>query len=271
MFDFSTPITRDIYLKASYNCAPPQPDPSNPTLSNLKTALSFDNPASIYPVGTEIPDQIKASGTWRSSPWIVGQYLTNTSPTSTYLGQTGVLLIRKYVDYTHKMYVDGSASSTLEAQYYSQSDLRQWLLTTYFNDYCTEELKNIVDEFTFGSYGRNGNKKLTDKLFLPGSAEVWGLSPYTIYVSALGGSVNANGQPWKYWTDRTNLTDYSRMPNSKRIITSPSGTTYDVWLRDTMNSTTAGYTGIIKTTGAITTSYFNVSNGIIVCCFISKT
>lgn len=170
-----------------------KPNPSGDgTLADLKLALSTDNPAEYYPVGTELEDTYDG----HSNPLIVAQYLDNTN-NEKYGGAEGVILIRKCVEPTSQRY--GSTNS------YITSDVRAFLNTTYYEN-SSNELKSVISEIK----ALFGTESFTARWFLMAAVEV-GIN-YT----------PQEGIFWKYWQQRTGSSNlqnnYDNMSTTRRVV-----------------------------------------------------
>lgn len=217
---------------------PPPIDPSNPTFEGLKLALATDDPASYFPVGTEIPD--KHAG--NDNPLIVAQYLNETN-NSSYGGAVGVILVRKYVDPISQMF--GSSVD------YASSTIKNFLDTTYL-DGCSANLKDAITEIS--TPYRNTTVK--SKMFLMSTYEV-----------CSGDSSVNEGVMWDYWKQKTGLSAPNRGANSGRIVRDMGGAAQTAWLRSYGPSTMACF---ISANGGTDVDRPSVNHGILPACFIAK-
>lgn len=214
---------------------PKTPDPDNPTFENLKLALKTNDPASYYPVGTEIPDTY--AGT--NNPCIVAQYYDGNG---VYGDRAGVFLVRKYVYPTSQVF--GSSSD------YGASTMKTFLNSTYLNN-CSTELQSVITEINIPT----GSNSVASKFFPMSSAEV-------------GGTDNSGyGIFWDLWKQRTGWTAPSNSSNSGRVVNDISGGNAFAWLR---SSPSTGYVKYIASSGSIGTGTPNTASGVLPAFFIGK-
>lgn len=238
---FGTPVTEDITLVAEFECTPP-PSADDPKLSDLKAVLASEDPASVYPIGTEIPDTYNGN----DNPLIVAQYL-DSSNNSKYGGAEGVILIRKFVEPTSRQF--GSTSD------YDSSTIKSFLESTYLNN-SSEDIKSLISDIDIPYYWRSTSlRNIKSKWFIMSVTEVMG-----------GGSLE--GIAWRYWENRTGLTSPSTNSNDGRIVYNRSGVAQPIWLRTYQNATTDTYQ--INTAGTINYTSPTSSRGVLPACFVSK-
>lgn len=221
--------------------------PSGPTgdgtLADLKLALSTENPAEYYPVGTEIPDTYDGN----DNPLIVAQYL-NSSNNSTYGGAVGVILMRKYVEPTSQVF--GTNND------YRTSTVKSYLDTTYL-DNCSSELKSIISDINIPwYYSSTGYTTVTSRWFLMSDREVNSLL-----------WTQVEGFAWDYWKQKTGLSSPNANANPGRILYASEGAPSTSLLRSNGGSTSIGY---VQNTGRIFYTTPTSSAGVLPACFIAK-
>lgn len=220
--------------------------PSGPTgdgtFADLTLALSTDNPAKYYPIGTEIPDTYNGN----DNPLIVAQYLDSTN-NSAYGGAEGVILVRKYVEPVSVQW-----SSSKYDSLYANSGIASYLATTYL-DNCSDEIKDLLSDITIQCY-YNANKTVK-----------WFLMSHTEIMSSLGNGTQ--GIAWDLWKQRTGLSSPSFSQNSGRVIKNLSDTAVVWWLRSYSS-------GVICTAANGASTYVedprNPIAGVLPACFVSK-
>lgn len=229
-----------------------KPNPSGDgTLADLKLALSADNPAEYYPVGTELEDTYDG----QSNPLIVAQYLDSKN-NEKYDGAEGVILIRKYVEPTSQ---EWSTTS-----YYKNSTINSFLMTTYYNN-CSDNLRELISEINVPCYtGYDTYTPVPVKLFLMSAYEVCSTSMNTVSGSNLG----LEGIMWEYWRQQTGLNSPSISGNNGRIMRGRDGVAYDIWLRTA--STTTGTKQYVNKYGDVGTRSGSTKYGVLPACFIAK-
>lgn len=221
-----------------------QPNPSGDgTLADLKLALSADNPAEYYPVGTEIEDTYDG----QSNPLIVAQYLDSTN-NEKYDGAEGVILIRKFVvGYGQRF---GGTSSDV---YYNTSTIKDWLDTTYY-DSCSDELKKVVAEINIPL----DNSTIKSRMFAMDEIEV----------CANRSLIYGAGIMWDYWKQKTGLTSLNSKSNNGRIMRDGIGDARAIWLRTRNTSSQVCY---VDKYGAVDAHSPTSSQcGVLPACFIAK-
>lgn len=247
-YNFSTPVTSDITLVASYVQAY---DPANPQLSDLKAVLATDNPASIYPVGTEIPDTYNGN----SNPLIVAQYL-DSSNNSSYGGAQGVILIRKYALGYYKF------AESNNSRDYNGSYIQSFLNGDYYNS-CSAALKSLIAPISIKYY--------MDPYSSPtiSNQKAWLMS-----ATEVGGTAYEDGIFWDYWKQKTGLTEPSQAANSgRRIYSSSDASPHNAWLRTGAGAGSyANYILFIENNGQILqTNSTSSTKYVLPACFVSKS
>lgn len=230
----------------------PPYDPENPQLSDIKAVLNSDDPASIYPIGTTIPDTYNG----HSNPLIVAQYLDSTN-NSSYGGAEGVILIRKYSERL-LTYPAGNSYAWGSNNTYRTSWIKTFLDSTYM-DKCSEQIKAIISGIELpGSNNLGQGYVLTSKWFLPSSIE-FGFKHNTI-----------EGFFWDYWKQKTGWSEANGGANSGRIITRLDTGDADVYYTRTPGSGTA-YVQVGLANGSLNqTASTNSNVAFVPACFISK-
>lgn len=225
----------------------PPIDPDNPTISNLLLALQTDNPASYYPVGTEIPDTYAGN----SNPLIVAQYLNSTN-NSKYGGAEGVILVRKYVEPTSQQFGSNSA--------YASSAIKTFLDGTYLNN-CSADLKAAISEINIPYYNGSNMTQVKSKWFL--------MSAYEVCNQGYNGIAGYEGVMWDYWKQKTGLSspDTINANNAPRIMTERNGIALRVWLRSYYSSSRGCS---VDTQGAVNYGAVNYGCGVCPACFLAK-
>ena len=233
MFDFTTPITKDTYLKAKWSCPPAAPT----SLTELKQALDAGKEIAI---GTEIPDEWNGE----SSPLIVVQNL-NSANSSSYGGAEGVILQRKNLSSTAVVF-NSPASG-----YYGGSTIESYLQNDYYA-LCSDELRSVVSSFQVPWFTGGAISYATNTFFLPSGIEV-------------GFTRNAGeGIFWDYWKGRTGLEYGNDGTNPGRVLGQ------NVWLRSKGNYESDA--GMVNTTGSISPSISTINaEYILPACFIAKS
>lgn len=210
------------------------------TLADLKLALSTDNPAEYYPIGTEIPDACDGV----SNPWIVAHYTDITMPDET--AKPGVYLCRKFAQPLAQPWANSGIST------YNSSTANTYLNSTYLT-LCSEATLSAVNEVRIGSTTRTSSFSSTvnyinSKFFLMSATEVCGKV----------GVYKADGEPWELWKNRTGITPSGITPdsstgniaaNSGRVILSANGLTQSWYLR-TYDGVT-GHPFMVLTDGSV--------------------
>lgn len=225
---------------------PPPIDPSNPSFSELKKALATDDPASYFPVGTEIPDTYAGN----DNPLIVAQYLNETN-NSSYGGAVGVILVRKYVEPTSQKF--GSSVD------YASSAIKNFLDTTYLNN-CSEALRSVISNVSVQYYNGWSKTTVAGKLFLMSAYEVCNQG---------AGAASYEGVMWDYWKQKTGLSapDAMYTDNNGRIVKDRNGTVQNVWLRSCY---TSSYVCDVFTNGDVGHFGPSSSSRVLPACFIAK-
>lgn len=241
----------DTYHEYIDQISATKPPTGDGTLDDLKLALSTDDPAGYYPIGTELEDTYNG----HSNPLIVAQYL-KSSNNRLYGNAEGVILIRKYVEPTSQIFGD---YGTVD---FGSSTLKTFLGTTYY-DNCSNDLKKVLSNITIRY--RNGTSTYGTSVvkFFP-------MSPYEVCCDADSSYSPNEGIMWDYWKKQTGLTspDALYKTNSGRIMRNSSGAANLVWLRSWITSSKVGQ---VSTSGAIQHAYANAnSTGVLPACFIAK-
>lgn len=238
-----TTLISDYHTYIDQIVTTPPIDPTNPTFEGLKLALSTDDPASYFPVGTEIPDTYDS----KDNPMIVAQYL-DASNNSAYGGSVGVILIRKYAD---------PVSQTFGNPNYYNSAVQAFLNGDYYTK-CSDELKSVMSDIQVPYYDTGAIlRAFAAKLWLMSDVEVLGdLSSYK------------TGFAWDVWKIMTGLTTPSYGENSGRIGRRTDGVATPWWLRSWYSGDSICFVlnnGSL-TSGRVSSTYC----GIRPACFIAK-
>lgn len=221
------------------------PNPSGDgTLADLKLALSTDNPAEYYPVGTEIEDTYDG----HSNPLIVAQYL-DSSNNSRYSGAEGVILIRKYVETVSQVF--GNSVD------YPTSIVKSFLEETYYNS--SDKVKSVISNINIQYNNGSSIISVPSKWFLMSAYEVCNK-----------GNGTYEGIMWEFWKQKTGLAapDNFYTANSGRIVRDRNGTARPIWLRSRNASTNVC---IITDSGLVFASLPSNGEGILPACFIAKS
>lgn len=203
-FDFNTPITEPITLTAEWSCS--GIDPDNPTFRMVKAALKYDNPASLLPIGTVIPDTYDGN----DNPMIIGTYQTMEIDGE----QKRVCgLLRTYPEPLSQKF-----DSTRGMSSYASSEILAFLQSTYL-DNCSQELKDAITQVNVQWW--NGSSLVS----VPG---FWHLfSGIEMYMTVNPGE----GQVWEYWKNVTGLSEPYDNVTMSRAVMSRTGVAQDIWLR----------------------------------------
>lgn len=238
MFDFDTPITKDTTLVGVWDCT--AIDPGNPKISDLKWVLDLDDPASVLPIGTEIPD------TWNnvSNPLIIGTYTTVNDPEGR--PHKAVGLLRKYT-MPIAYYFNSSGTS-----YYDGSMVYNYLQGEYVN-LCSDELKPLIGEVQVPWWNGSAIVPVNGKWHLFSSTEV------------MGANTNIEGQAWEYWKNVTGLTVPTDETTPGRIGRDSSNAPRGWWLRSMYSNNQAYF---VSNIGAIGRSGLSVNYGMLPFCYI---
>lgn len=243
------------------------PSSQNPQLSDLKAVLALDDPASVYPIGTKIPDTYNG----HSSPLIVAQYL-NSSNNSAYGGAEGVILIREFVEPTAKTAFAIGDNAYYEG--YAGTTMKTFLDTTYY-DNCSDELKSLISEISIPCY-RVAQWPDSFSPYMESVSCTWfSMSAYEVCNKGAYGEAGYEGVIWDYWKERTGLSSPDNMheANSGRIVRDVDGNSYSVTLRSMDSGTgvccisgpyVSGYEGAINSTGLSTV------DPVFPACFVAK-
>lgn len=244
VYDFNTPVTSDITLVASFEKSY---DPANPQLSDLKAVLATENPASVYPIGTEIPDTYNGL----DDPLIIAQYLDSTN-NANYNGANGVILIRKYITTDKKNWG--------EKKNYAQSNINVYLNGEYYNN-CSQELKDLISDINI--LYQNG-----DVIFDTGYGAMKVFSMSRIEMCYSG--TPTLGDMWEYWKQQTGLNSPSTAYNAARIAYDRNGTAAYYWLRDMVDFNSPSCVWDNGSVGTPLSGSFTVSYGMRPAFFVSK-
>lgn len=226
-------------------------DPANPQLSDIKAVLNSDDPTSIYPIGTEIPDTYDGE----SNPWIVAHYGMAIDANDNNL--TGVFLFRKFATTDKVAYSSPSLSVS-----YDKSELRAYINNEYRNK-CSQELLDVITAVKFQVRLAGTAQVITDSLYPMSGANVYCFTgdPNEYHDSSTYGDI---GHKWDYWGNSLNLTNMQSMgtPAPGRSEYSDS-----YWLRSA--GTSLGYgTSVVK--GAVDSIALYYMYKVLPACFISK-
>lgn len=224
------------------------PDPDNPTLESLKLALATDDPAAIYPVGTEIPDTYAGN----NNPLIVVQYL-DSSNNSPYRGAEGVILARKFVEPTSQQF--GASGN------YPSSTVKSLLDGAYFNN-CSDAVRSTISQISVPYYNGSATVSVASKFFLMSAYEVCNQGANTV--------INREGTMWDFWKKKTGLSSADAMNSAQggRVMKDRSGAPCKVWLRS--RGVNSGAECFVQTSGAVSTVTPTSSYGVLPACFIAK-
>lgn len=235
---FGTPVESDITLIGTFTRAY---DPNNPQLSDLKNVLATDDPASIYPIGTEIPDTISG----KSNPLIVTQYLSNNS---LYGGASGVLLTRKYLD--------DAAVPFGSSRYYGSSSILAYLNDIYY-EACSEELKSLLSTIEV-RYSSDGNYKASGKWHIPSATEI-------------GLDYSGMGEFLMLWQQRLGSSTPSNSSKGGRILRDSAGVSHAWWTRTTDFYSSTTRPGVyVGTSGELIYTALTDNRRFIAMCFVAK-
>lgn len=229
---------------------PQGPSADNPLLEDLKEVLASDDPASIYPVGIEIPD------TWNGedNPLIVAQYL-NSSNNTLYNGAEGVILIRKYIAPTDIQWKTASEGANPQ---YPYANLAKYLNGEYLNK-CSDTLKSIISPIAY-TYGHTDVTAVTTYI-----ATQTFVAPS---MTEVGAANNYGGIFFDYFKQAMNTTTIIASANMGRAFQKLDKTYGVYWLR-----TNGGqyYAYTIGPTGAVSSMTTSENkNGVLPWCFVAK-
>lgn len=224
----------------------PPPDPNNPTLQNLKEALNSKDPASIYPVGTEIPD------VWKdiSAPLIILDYKNMTVDGTAVFG---AVVQRKNVLYATPFNPSSNGGTNLIT-----SSLYTWLNNGYKNNCSSDLLELAKTTLVDISSGDSAN------------CWVWILSADEV----CGYSSSNVGSQLKYYQEKTGINESTptanrNSANTGRVTRNTSGNLSSVWLRTTYGYSDK-YLQIIREDGTIATQIITTNSGALPVHFIPK-
>lgn len=220
---------------------PPAPT-GDGTLTDLKIALNYGNAATLYPVGTDIPDTYNS----KEIKWRIVSYQDVKLPSG--VTKPGVILYWVTTIMTSSKWA--SAADYQSDKLYGSSVIAKYLQDVYPE--LSEELRSVISESTIESTNMadlSNTESTNAKLFLPSSEELAGIT---------GGSE----EPWQYFKERI------KPPTNESSL--PRRINFPYWTRTytAINNNILAGVSKVSMNGAIGTQSATDSAGVVPACAI---